>query len=63
MAVTLIRPRWGVWKPSEHNGTFRGYNPTFATAARPLRLSWSDGALEARTPSPWVLRTRTPSPR
>ncbi|MGI5359353.1 aspartate aminotransferase family protein [Streptomyces sp. CA-252508] len=49
MALTLIRPQYDIWKPGEHNGTFRGYNPAFVTAARALELFWSDGALEART--------------
>lgn len=49
MALTLMRPEYDVWKPGEHNGTFRGYNPAFVTAARALELFWSDGALEART--------------
>ncbi|MFH9575599.1 aminotransferase class III-fold pyridoxal phosphate-dependent enzyme [Streptomyces sp. NPDC017454] len=45
----LIRPEYDVWKPGEHNGTFRGYNPAFVTATRALELFWSDGALEERT--------------
>nr|WP_268245689.1 aminotransferase class III-fold pyridoxal phosphate-dependent enzyme [Streptomyces ruber] len=49
MALTLLRPEYDVWKPGEHNGTFRGYDPAFVTAARTLELFWSDGALEART--------------
>ncbi|MFJ9833487.1 LysE family transporter [Streptomyces sp. NPDC101169] len=49
MALTLMRPEHDVWKPGEHNGTFRGYNPAFVTAARALGLFWSDDALEART--------------
>ncbi|MGY4923351.1 diaminobutyrate--2-oxoglutarate transaminase [Streptomyces sp. 900105755] len=49
MALTLMRPEHDMWKPGEHNGTFRGYNPAFVTAARALELFWSDGALEART--------------
>ncbi|MFF9220325.1 aminotransferase class III-fold pyridoxal phosphate-dependent enzyme [Streptomyces viridosporus] len=32
MALTLSRPRYDMWKPGEHNGTFRGYNPAFVTA-------------------------------
>ncbi|MEV7689034.1 aminotransferase class III-fold pyridoxal phosphate-dependent enzyme [Streptomyces bungoensis] len=48
MALTLMRPGHDVWKPGEHNGTFRGYNPAFVTAARARRLFWSDGALETR---------------
>ncbi|MFF4398826.1 aminotransferase class III-fold pyridoxal phosphate-dependent enzyme [Streptomyces sp. NPDC001480] len=49
MALTLMRPEYDVWKPGEHNGTFRGYNPAFVTGARALEVFWSDGALEART--------------
>ncbi|NEC84939.1 aspartate aminotransferase family protein [Streptomyces sp. SID12501] len=49
MALTLIRPEYDAWKPGEHNGTFRGYNPAFVTAARALELFWSDSMLETRT--------------
>jgi diaminobutyrate-2-oxoglutarate transaminase len=49
MALTLLRPEYDVWKPGEHNGTFRGYNPAFVTGARALELFWSDGALQGRT--------------
>ncbi|WP_256107733.1 aspartate aminotransferase family protein [Streptomyces sp. ODS05-4] len=49
MALTLMRPEYDVWCPGEHNGTFRGYNPAFVTAARALEVHWSDGALAART--------------
>ncbi|MFG2717897.1 aminotransferase class III-fold pyridoxal phosphate-dependent enzyme [Streptomyces sp. NPDC048416] len=49
MALTLMRPEYDVWRPGEHNGTFRGYNPAFVTAARALEVFWSDGALQART--------------
>lgn len=40
---------YDVWKPDEHNDTFRGYNPAFVTRARALGLFWSDRALENRT--------------
>jgi diaminobutyrate-2-oxoglutarate transaminase len=52
MAVTLFRPELDVWEPGEHNGTFRGHNPAFVTAASALDL-WqesdlaSDGAHKA----------------
>ncbi|MFF7856959.1 diaminobutyrate--2-oxoglutarate transaminase [Streptomyces sp. NPDC007904] len=49
MALTLMRPEYDIWKPGEHNGTFRGYNPAFVTAARALELFWSDGSLQAST--------------
>ncbi|MCP9959913.1 diaminobutyrate--2-oxoglutarate transaminase [Streptomyces sudanensis] len=49
MALTLFRPELDVWNPGEHNGTFRGFNPAFVTAAATLREFWSDGALEKGT--------------
>ncbi|WP_432087365.1 aspartate aminotransferase family protein [Streptomyces sp. bgisy095] len=49
MALTLMRPEYDVWRPGEHNGTFRGYNPAFVTAARALEVFWSDDTLRART--------------
>lgn len=45
MALTLIRPDLDVWAPGEHNGTFRGNNPAFVTAATALRTYWSDDTL------------------
>lgn len=45
MALTLIRPELDVWRPAEHNGTFRGFNPAFVTAAEAMRTYWSDDAL------------------
>ena len=38
MALTLLRLEYDVGKPGEHNGTFRGHNPAFVTAARTLEL-------------------------
>ena len=49
MAITLIRPELDIWAPGEHNGTFRGISPAFATAAEAIRLYWSDDALEQST--------------
>ncbi|TFD46489.1 diaminobutyrate--2-oxoglutarate transaminase [Cryobacterium sp. TMT1-2-1] len=49
MALTLIRPKLDIWAPGEHNGTFRGISPAFATAAEAIRLYWSDDALERST--------------
>jgi diaminobutyrate-2-oxoglutarate transaminase len=42
LAVTLIRPEHDIWKPAEHNGTFRGNNHAFVTAAAALEKFWSD---------------------
>lgn len=36
LALTLIRPELDIWKPGEHNGTFRGNNAAFVTAAAAL---------------------------
>lgn len=46
MALVLIRPELDVWKPAEHNGTFRGFNPAFVTATAAMRAYWGDDALE-----------------
>ncbi len=45
MALTLIRPDLDQWSPGEHNGTFRGNNLAFVTAAIALRSYWTDDAL------------------
>ena len=39
-AVTLIRRSLDVWEPGEHNGTFRGNNHAFVTAAAALEHYW-----------------------
>jgi diaminobutyrate-2-oxoglutarate transaminase len=49
LALTLIRPELDIWKPGEHNGTFRGVNPAFVTGAAALRTYWSDAAMERTT--------------
>jgi diaminobutyrate-2-oxoglutarate transaminase len=45
LALMLIRPDLDVWEPGEHNGTFRGNNAAFVTAAAALETFWSDDAL------------------
>jgi diaminobutyrate-2-oxoglutarate transaminase len=42
MALTLFKPEYDVWLPGEHNGTFRGNNPAFATATAALENYWAD---------------------
>jgi diaminobutyrate-2-oxoglutarate transaminase len=49
LALTLIRPDLDIWKPGEHNGTFRGVNPAFVTGTAALRAYWQDKALEHGT--------------
>jgi diaminobutyrate-2-oxoglutarate transaminase len=48
LALTLIRPELDVWQPGEHSGTFRGFNPAFATAIAAMDF-WPDGTLEKQT--------------
>ncbi|HUB38406.1 MAG TPA: diaminobutyrate--2-oxoglutarate transaminase [Streptosporangiaceae bacterium] len=49
LALTLIRPDLDIWKPGEHNGTFRGINPAFVTGTAALRVYWEDEELEQST--------------
>lgn len=44
-AITLMRPELDVFSPGEHNGTFRGHNLAFVTAAAALETYWQDDAL------------------
>ncbi|HEY2740463.1 MAG TPA: aminotransferase class III-fold pyridoxal phosphate-dependent enzyme [Thermoanaerobaculia bacterium] len=46
MALVLLRPELDVWSPGEHNGTFRGNNLAFITAAAALDY-WQDGSFTA----------------
>ncbi len=41
MALVLLRPELDVFQPGEHNGTFRGHNLAFVTAASALGF-WED---------------------
>ena len=43
LAVVLMRPEHDVWKPGEHNGTFRGHNPAFVTATAALEFWRGEG--------------------
>ncbi|MCD7059445.1 diaminobutyrate--2-oxoglutarate transaminase [Pelagibacterium xiamenense] len=43
-ALTLIKPEHDIWKPAEHNGTFRGNNHAFVTARVALEKFWKDDA-------------------
>ncbi|MFC8436867.1 diaminobutyrate--2-oxoglutarate transaminase [Streptomyces griseoincarnatus] len=49
MALTLLRPELDIWRPGEHNGTFRGFNPAFVTATAALEEYWRDGRLQKQT--------------
>jgi len=41
-SLVLIRPEYALWKPGEHNGTFRGHNLAFVTAKAAIDAYWSD---------------------
>lgn len=40
MALTLLKPELDIWKPGEHNGTFRGNNLAFVTARSAIQHYW-----------------------
>jgi diaminobutyrate-2-oxoglutarate transaminase len=40
MSVVLIKREYDIWKPGEHNGTFRGNNHAFVTAAAAIEQYW-----------------------
>ncbi len=46
-AVDLIKPEHDIWKPAEHNGTFRGNTHAFVTGRVALEKFWSDGSFLA----------------
>lgn len=45
LALVLVRPEHDVFRPGEHNGTFRGHNPAFVTATAALDY-WDDSSFE-----------------
>ena len=49
LALTLLKPELDIWEPGEHNGTFRGFAPAFATATKAIELFWSDDEMEKST--------------
>jgi diaminobutyrate-2-oxoglutarate transaminase len=46
MALLLVKPEYDIWKPAEHNGTFRGNNHAFVTARVALEKFWSDDSFQ-----------------
>jgi diaminobutyrate-2-oxoglutarate transaminase len=47
MSILLVKPEYDQFAPGEHNGTFRGNNLAFVTAAAALEAYWRDGRLAA----------------
>ena len=41
-----MKPEFDLWKPGEHNGTFRGNNHAFVTARVALNKFWADDRFE-----------------
>lgn len=42
LALVLLKPQHDQWSPGEHNGTFRGNNHSFVTAASALTTYWEN---------------------
>jgi diaminobutyrate-2-oxoglutarate transaminase len=49
MALTLFKPEYDVWTIGEHNGTFRGQNPSFVTGKAALERFWTDDVFSKET--------------
>jgi diaminobutyrate-2-oxoglutarate transaminase len=45
-AALLIKPEHDIWKPAEHNGTFRGNTHAFVTARVALEKFWTDDTFQ-----------------
>lgn len=45
LSLVLIKPEFDLWKPGEHNGTFRANNLALCTASKALDF-WEDDSLE-----------------
>jgi diaminobutyrate-2-oxoglutarate transaminase len=45
-AALLLKPELDIWKPAEHNGTFRGNQHAFVTARVALEKFWSDDVFQ-----------------
>lgn len=41
MSLLLVKSEYDVWKPGEHTGTFRGFQPAFVTASVALNM-WTE---------------------
>lgn len=41
-ALVMLKREFDLWKPGEHNGTFRGNNHAFVTAVAALEQYWKD---------------------
>ncbi|HEY6924260.1 MAG TPA: diaminobutyrate--2-oxoglutarate transaminase [Steroidobacteraceae bacterium] len=48
LAAVLIRRELDIWRPAEHNGTFRGNNHAFVTAKTAIQKFWTDDAFTCK---------------
>lgn len=46
MSLVLLKEDLDIWKPGEHNGTFRGHNLAFVAATAALKEYWKDFEFE-----------------
>ncbi len=46
MSLVLLHDAFDVWKPAQHNGTFRGNNHAFVTARAAIETYWADDTLQ-----------------
>lgn len=46
MSLVLMKPDLDIWEPAEHNGTFRGNNFAFVTAAKSIEIFWQNDTFE-----------------
>ena len=42
LALVVLKRELDIWKPAEHNGTFRGNNHAFVTATAAIETYWED---------------------
>lgn len=45
MSLVLLKPELDIWKPGQHNGTFRGNNLAFVTGRKALEIFWRSNEL------------------
>ncbi len=50
MALVVLKRELDVWKPGEHNGTFRGNNHAFVTATASIEHYWATDDVPERDP-------------
>lgn len=58
LALVLLRAELDVFRPGEHNGTFRGFNPAFVTATAALEFWENDDFQEQVAAKSRIVRER-----